>query len=168
LPPQVFAAPAIGDGILVAMGHITPSGTQLLAVQPGGNGDVRETNRLWEARLPRDVIGSGIVANGCVFLVAENGVAICLDGKTGEKKWEHRLRGTGSRGGSWSSLVLNQGKLLVGNQSGEVFVLEASPEFRLLETNSIPDETTCASPAIADHQVFLRTYEALWCFGALD
>ncbi len=58
--------------------------------------------------------------------------------------------------------------LLVGNHSGEVFVLEASPEFRLLETNSIPEETMCASPAVAHNQVFLRTYKALWCFGAAD
>jgi hypothetical protein len=63
-------------------------------------------------------------------------------------------------------MVLSQGKLLVGNHSGEMFVLDASPEFALRETNSIPDETTCASPAIAHNQVFLRTYDALWCFGA--
>jgi len=101
-------------------------------------------------------------------MVAENGIAICLDAKTGEKKWEKRLRGAGSRGGSWSSMVLSQGKLLMGNHSGEVFVLDASPEYQLIETNSIPDETTCASPAVAHNQVFLRTYEALWCFGASD
>jgi hypothetical protein len=62
-------------------------------------------------------------------------------------------------------MVLIDGQLLVGNHSGEVFVLKASPEFQVVETNSIPDETTCASPAVAHKQVFLRKYEALWCFG---
>ena len=168
LPPQVFATPAIGEDTLIAMGHLIPSGTQVMAVKLGGKGDVSETNVLWEIRWPKEVIGSGIVANGCVFLVAENGIAICLDSKSGEKKWEKRLRGAGSRGGSWSSMVLSDGKLFVGNHSGEVFVLKASPEFRLLQTNSIPDETTCASPAVAHNRVFLRTHEALWCFGAPD
>jgi outer membrane protein assembly factor BamB len=165
LPPQIFATPAVGEDFVVVMGHMVPSGTQVMAVKLGGNGDVVETHRLWGFRWSKDIVGSGIVANGCVFLVAENGIAICLDAKTGEKKWEKRLRGTGSRGGSWSSMILNRGKLLVGNHSGEVFVVDASPEFQLIETNSIPDETTCASPAVAHNQVFLRTYKALWCFG---
>lgn len=59
-------------------------------------------------------------------------------------------------------MVLIDGQLLVGNHSGEVFVLKASPEFQLVEKDSIPDEATCASPAVAHRQVFLRTYEALW------
>lgn len=165
LPQQVFASPAIGEGILVAMGHRIPSGTQIMAVKIGGNGDVSATNRLWEKSLPREYIGSGVVTNGCLFLVADNGSAICLDSKTGEQKWEQRLKGPAGPGGVWASIVLVGGKLLITNHSGVTFAVKAAPTFELLQTNPISKERTCASLALSEGQVFLRTHESLWCFG---
>jgi outer membrane protein assembly factor BamB len=161
LPPQVFASPAVAEGVLVAMGHISPIGTKVIAMKLGGSGDVTETHRLWEVNLKKECVGSGVVANGCVFLVAATGFIVCLDLKTGKKEWEERIPGDG---GSWSSLMLVDGRLMVANQSGEVFVLAASPKFELMHTNVIPTETTCSSLAIANGHVFLRTHNALWCF----
>jgi hypothetical protein len=46
-----------------------------------------------------------------------------------------------------------------------VSVLAAAPKFEVLDTNVIPTETTCSSPAVANGHVFLRTHDALWCFG---
>jgi len=169
LPQQVFASPAIGEGILVAMGHRIPSGTQIMAVKIGGKGDVSAMNRLWEKTMPREYIGSGIVTNGCLLLVADNGSAICLDSKTGEKKWEQRLKATGGGpGGSWSSIVLVGDKLLITNHSGVTFVMKAGSTFELLKTNPISKERTCASLALSEGQVFLRTHESLWCFGVAN
>jgi len=45
-------------------------------------------------------------------------------------------------------------------------VLRAAPTFEVLATNVVGEEATCASLAVSDGQVFLRTYDALWCFGA--
>jgi len=166
LPQQVFSSPAIGEGVLVAMGHRTPSGTQIVAVKLGGKGDISDTKCLWQKQLPREYIGSGIVAGGCVFLIADNGTALCLDIKTGETKWEQRLKGTsGGLGGSWSSIVRVGDRLLITNHSGVTFVVKAAPSFELLQTNPIFKERTCASLALSDGQVFLRTHESLWCFG---
>ena len=36
LPSQVFASSAVGEGVLVAMGHITPVGTKVIAMKLGG------------------------------------------------------------------------------------------------------------------------------------
>ncbi|MBV8264927.1 MAG: PQQ-binding-like beta-propeller repeat protein [Planctomycetaceae bacterium] len=162
LPDQVFASPAVGDGVLVAMGHVAPSGTKIIALKLGGQGDVTETNRLWEATVKKDCIGSGVVHDGCVFLVSQSGFALCLDLKTGKKVWEERLPGGA---GSWSSLVLVDGRLLAANHDGRVSVLAAAREFKVLHTNTIPAETTCSSPAVANGCVLLRTHDALWCFA---
>ena len=166
LPQQVISSPAIGEGVLVAMGHRIPSGTQIMAVKLGGKGDITATNRLWQKQMPREYIGSGIVANGCVFLIADNGTVLCLDIKTGETKWQQRLKGTsGGPGGSWSSIVRVDDRLLITNHSGVTFVVKAAPTFELLQTNPISKEKTCASLALSDGQVFVRTHESLWCIG---
>ena len=55
------------------------------------------------------------------------------------------------------------GKLLW--QSGDTFVLRASPKFEVLATNSVSEQTN-ASLAAADGELFFRTGKALWCFSA--
>jgi outer membrane protein assembly factor BamB len=163
LPQQVFTSPAIGDGILIATGHTAQDGTQASAVKLGGSGDVTATHRLWQKKTPKECVGSGVVVDGRIYFVRDHGFLICLDLTTGGKKWEKRLAGTSSSTGSWSSIVLADNKLFIVNQAGETFIVKASPEFELLATNSIGDEITCASPAVSNGQLFLRTYEALWC-----
>jgi len=56
------------------------------------------------------------------------------------------------------------GKIYVPNQSGDVFVLRAGPQFELLATNSV-GESTNASLAASDGELFMRTDKSLWCFA---
>jgi outer membrane protein assembly factor BamB len=158
---------------LVATGHrVVGGGTRVTAVRLDGRGamagDVTATHRLWQTDLPKDCVGSGVIAGGHVYLVTQSGFVGCLDLATGKKQWEKRLPGQGRLAGSWSSIVLAGGRLLIPNQAGEVFVLRASPAFELLGSNLAAEETTAASLAVADGRVYLRTYDALWCFGKAD
>ena len=166
---QAFASPAVGDGLLVASGHrLAGGGTRVVAIrlpQPSATGDLTAAIQLWKTDLPRECVGSGVVAAGRVFLVTQFGSIICLDQASGKKQWEKRLAGRGSTTGSWSSLLLAGGKLLIPNQAGEVFVLRASPQFELLSDNLACDEPTCASLALSDGRIWLRTHKSLWCFG---
>lgn len=168
LAEQAFASPAVGDGVIVVLGRPQAGGgTRATAIRLDAVavGDVTATHRLWDTKLPKECVGSPVIAGGHVYLVTTFGSIVCLDLTTGKKAGERRLSGTGSRGGSWSSIVVAGDKLLVPNQSGEVFVLKAAPELEILATNPAQDEITCASPVVCDGAVFLRTYDALWCFG---
>ncbi|MCX5636846.1 MAG: hypothetical protein NTX52_04015, partial [Planctomycetota bacterium] len=51
------------------------------------------------------------------------------------------------------------------NQSGDVFVLRASPQFELLATNSV-SEPTNASLAASNGELLMRTEKNLWCFAS--
>lgn len=164
LPDQAFASPAVGDGVLVATGHrVSGGGTRVTAIQLAG---IVPAHRLWQVDLPKDCVGSGVIVSGHLYLVTQFGSIICLRIADGSKVWEKRLSGRAAVGGSWSSIVVANDRLIIPNHSGEVFVLAASPEFKLLATNWAADETTCASAAISDGALFLRTYKALWCFGS--
>lgn len=167
LPVQAFASPAIGEGILVATGHRASGGTRVTAIKldPSAHGDITATHRLWQTDLPKDCVGSPIIAAGRAWIVTQLGTVACLDLATGKKQWEKRLPAHGSLGGSWSSFVLAEGKLWVANQSGDVFVLKPGRDFQLLARNAIADENTCASLAVADGCFLLRTWKALWCIG---
>ena len=168
LPEQAFASPAVGEGVMVALGRpVDGGGTRATAVRLDGRaaGDVTATHRLWQTHIPKECVGSPVIAGDHAYLITTFGSVVCLDLATGRKVRERRLSGTGDVGGSWSSILLAGDKLLIPNQSGEVFVVGASPELKVLATNTAGDELTCASLAASDGRLFLRTYEALWCFG---
>ena len=141
-------------------------GTRLTAIRLGASGDIAGPDRLWTVNLHKECVGSGVICDQHFFIPTQFGTVLCLDLKSGKKVWEKRLQGLGNSSGSWSSVVLADGKLLIPNQAGEVFILKASPQFEMFADNVLPtEEATCSSLAVSDGQVFLRTYKALWCFG---
>ncbi len=164
LGSTIYTTPVWGAGTIVGMTS-GPGGGGAIAVKPGGEGDVTESQRVWRLERVKGSIGSGVIHDGHLFTISQDGIATCLDLKDGKTVWEERLKGSGSRGGSWSSMLLADGKIYVPNQSGDVFVLRAAPKFELLATNSVA-ESTNASLAASDGEVFMRTDKALWCFAA--
>ena len=159
----IYTTPLAGENIVVAMSS-DMNGGNAIALKPGGKGDVTESQRVWRLERVKGAIGSGVIYQGHIYTIDRDGIAACLDLKTGEKVWEERLKGSGSRGGSWSSMLLANGKIYVPNQSGDVFVLRASPKFEVLATNSVR-ESTNASLAASDGELFMRTDKSLWCFA---
>ena len=164
LGSTIYTTPVWGGGTIVGMTS-GPGGGGAIAVRPGGSGDVTESQRVWRLERMKGAIGSGVIHDGHFFTISQDGIAGCFDLKDGKTIWEERLKGGGSRGGSWSSMLLADGKIYAPNQSGDVFVLRAAPKFEILATNSI-GEPTNASLAASDGEVFMRTDKALWCFAA--
>ncbi len=160
----IFTTPVSGGGVVVGMSSGAMGGS-VLAVRPGGNGDVTQSQRVWRLeRLKSQSIGSGVIHDGYLYLIGEGGIASCLELKTGNKVWEERLKGPGAKTSSWSSMLLAGGRIYVPNQSGDVFVLRAGPKFELLATNSV-NEPTNASLAASNGDLFLRTDRSLWCLA---
>jgi outer membrane protein assembly factor BamB len=155
----VYPSPLYSDGIVVAMGGF---GGPSLAVKAGGSGDVTSTHRLWQFPKSRQMIGSGVVSGGRIYVVDNSGIAECLELETGKVVWTSRLKGSGESGGVWSSPVLNRDKIYVMNKSAEVFIFKAAPQFELLATNALGEESN-SSVVISEGGVFLRTHSALWC-----
>jgi outer membrane protein assembly factor BamB len=159
LGPLVYASPvcSAADRIVVALsGFHGPD----LAVRAGGKGDVTATHRLWRhAQGIPQRIGSPVIVGGHAFLLNESGLAQGFDLKTG-KDLGPRERVSASQ--SWSSPVAAAGRLYVPNQAGDTLVLAASPPFEVLARNPL-GERVLSSIALSDGQVFVRTYQHLWC-----
>jgi outer membrane protein assembly factor BamB len=160
----IYATPVWGENAVVAMSSGMVKGN-VIAVKPGGSGDVTESRRLWhlEIEIAKSRIGSGVIHEGHFYAISYHGIAECVELKTGKTMWEQQLKGQGEKSSSWSSMLLADGKIYVPNQSGDVFVLRASPQFELLATNSV-SEPTNASIAASNGELLMRTDKNLWCF----
>jgi outer membrane protein assembly factor BamB len=162
LNPLVYSSTLFGEGILIAMGGYSGS---TVAVRPGGDGDVTASHRLWHEPRDRGHIGSGVIKEGHIYIQNMNGIVECVELKTGKSLWKERLKGSGSRSESWSSVVLAGDRLYLVNQGSDCFVLRASPTFEVLAHNPLNDGMTNASVAACDGNLFIRTHAHLWCIG---
>jgi outer membrane protein assembly factor BamB len=158
----IYTSPIGGEGVVVGMGGF--QGTTV-AVKGGGKGNVTATHRLWRHERTKNRLGSGVVHDGHVYILNTEGIAECIELKSGKTLWQERVKGKGPNSQSWSSMVLAGDRIYVLNQSGDTVVLKAAPKFEVLAVNALENELTNSSPAISDGQIFIRTHKHLWCIG---
>jgi outer membrane protein assembly factor BamB len=156
-----YTSPLFADGIVVAMGGFNGMS---VAVKAGGSGDITKENRLWRHPRTKQRIGSGVIHDGHIYIHNDDGVAECFEMTTGKTVWTERLKGDGSRGVNWSSVMLADGLCYTINQSGDCFVFKASPQFEQVAANSLGEHSN-SSIVPSDGQLFIRTYQNLWCIG---
>ena len=161
LNPLVYTSPLYDPGkqLIVAMGGFMGVA---LAVKAGGAGDVTATRRLWHHPKTKQRIGSGVIHDGHIYILNDPGIAECFELETGKLVWEERLKGPAAKSDNWSSMISAGDRLYVINQGGDTFVLNASPQFEVMATNSI-SEMTISSLAVSNGELFIRSYRNLWC-----
>jgi len=159
LNPLIYTSPMVsGENVIVLGGYYGNS----ISVKTGGKGDVTETNRLWHKVRHNGGIGTGVIKDGKYYYQTSGGIANCLDVATGELHWEARLPGAGK---SWGSFVLAGDRIYTLSQAGDSVVFKADPEEFSVVAQSDLGEHTNSSIAVSDGQLFIRTYEALWCIA---
>jgi len=155
---QTYVTPQFTDGMLVVMSGTTAHGVR----PPKESGD--EPELVWTQEKGKFRFSSGVTTAKHIYYLSENGLAECWEKNSGHVLWQERLQGPGKKNTSWSSLSKAGDRIYAPNQSGDVFVFAADPEFRILSTNSIAEPTN-ASLALAEGTVVMRTDLALWCFA---
>lgn len=160
LTKLVYTSPVTDGQYAVAMSGY---GGAAIGFKLGGSGDVTETNRLWHHNKSNPQrIGSGVIVGEHLYMANAGANTIqCIEVKTGKDLWDKQTLGVAC----WGSLVLADGKLYTTDQNGDTFVLEAKPKFELVARNKLGEHCN-ASPAISNGDIFIRTYQHLWCIGA--
>ena len=95
-----------------------------------------------------------IVYGDYLYSCRDNGVVSCYKADTGERIYEKRL-GRGATGFTASPVAAN-GKIYFTSEVGDIYVIQAGPEFKVLSTNSVGD-ICMATPAISEGTLFFRT-----------
>lgn len=132
----------------------------LYAIKPNGEGDVTETHVAWklEKNIPHT---PSLIAEGPdLFMVADNGMASCVEAATGKVHWgPERIDGAYS-----ASPVISDGKIYFQSEEGKTTVVKAARTFQKIATSDM-GERTLASFAVADGKLFVRTEKNLFAFN---
>ena len=170
LAEVTIPTPVVADGLVyVTSGYrdLKP----IYAIRPGGRGDITleddQTSNpsiAWKLDRGGPYMPTPIAYRGHLYVCPNNGLLSCYDAATGERIWRKRLK---NKHGYTASPVAADGKIYFVSESGEVTVVAAGSEFKLLARNEM-NETCMATPAISDGMIFIRTQHHLYGIGATD
>jgi len=147
--------PLFNDGqLIICTGFMKP---EMWAIRPQAITndselqDLSASNVNWKVTSQIPANPSPIWIDGRVYLVSDQGVASCLDAKTGKTIWKERMGGNFS-----SSLVQIGNRIYFSNETGTTTVIEAGEKFNQLAVNEI-DGQIMASLAVLHDGIFLRS-----------
>jgi outer membrane protein assembly factor BamB len=156
-----------GDGILteeewdLAMNPKNPSGG-LIRTKLNGKGDVTKTNVGWRYTKGLPYVLAPLIYNHVLYVIRNGGILTTIDPETGEQLREERLKD--ALGEYYAQPVAGDGKLYFINKEGKATVLRAGKDWEKLSSGDF-NEQVVATPAIANSRIYVRTEEALYCFG---
>jgi outer membrane protein assembly factor BamB len=149
---EIIVSPVYGDG-MVFLQLWRQSSIHAIRLAPNG----KPPEVVWVSEKPGPQEASPLYYRGLLYAWMDNGVLVCLDGKTGKEVYRKRLGGASN-----SSPIGSNGRVYLSNIEGTTFVVKASRDFELLATNSLGERIT-ASPAVSGNKLFYRTDSHLYC-----
>ena len=157
LTQRCVSSPIVAGGLVFVGCGQGGNGQHLLAIRPGNASEPPQ-----EAyRLKQNVsqVTTPVVAGDLLFVWSDRGIVSCYDVATGKQHWRERI------GGDYHGSPIRIGdRILNVSRNGDVVVLAADRNFKVLARNSVA-EPCIATPAVANHRLFLRTEAALYCIG---
>jgi outer membrane protein assembly factor BamB len=156
------------DGLITQQEWETMSGVFakaencLMAIRPGGTGDITQTHVLWKQKRSLPYIPSPLHYRGRLYTIRNGGMATCWNAKTGQPLYQDERLGT--LGDYYASPVAADGKVYFTSQKGVVVVVQAGDALNILAKNDL-GEAIQATPAIVEGKLYVRTAGRFMAFG---
>jgi len=141
--------PENGEGV----GH-------LYCIDASKSGDITESGRVWHDDKIRRSISTVAVAGGLVYAADFSGFLHCLDAATGAPQWTFDMLAA-----VWGSPLVADGKVYLGDEDGDVVVLEAGKALKkLAETNM--GSAVYSTPVAANGALYIMNASRLFSIAA--
>lgn len=135
-----------------------PSALVAVRLEPG-----QPPRQLW--RYQKSFIGvvpSPIRVNDVLYVIKNGGILTAFDGETGEVVKAGRVQGATDPYSA--SPVSAEGRLYLASEAGKLAVVNGGREWSVLAVNDLGEEIF-ATPALSGGRIYIRTAEAVYCFG---
>src|SRR5712691_4165308 len=140
--------PEHGEGV----GH-------LYAIDPTKRGDITKSGMLWHYDKIRRSVSTAAVYNDLLFYADFSGFLHCLDRKTGKPYWTHDMLAA-----IWGSPMVIDGKVYLGDEDGDIVVLQASKEKKLIAEMNM-GSSVYSTPVPANGALFIVNRNQLFALA---
>jgi outer membrane protein assembly factor BamB len=162
---ELIATPVIFDNVVyIANGQDPEHGEgvgHLYAIDATKRGDITESGRIWHYGAPaadaiRRSISTASIKDGVLYIADFSGFLHALDVKTGKPLWKHDMFAA-----MWSSTLIADGKLYLGDEDGDVIVMQAGREKKIIAENTM-DSSVYSSVITAKGVMYIMTRNNLF------
>ena len=148
------ARPVSGNGLLyITTGYMKAS---MLAIRVTRNGDEQQAEIAWRCTKQVPNVSSPLLIGDKMYFVSDQGVASCLDARTGDTHWTERI---GKH--FWASPFYADERIYFFDRDGTTTVIAADDKYQRLAINKLDGEMLATAAAV-DHALVLRTDKALY------
>ncbi len=157
---RTIAGATAGEGLIVTVTSGFQNRGQTVAVKAGGTGDITATHRAWSLTKFSPDCPTPVIHRGLLFTIRDDGMASCVDLKSGQPHWQERLFSDNVK----VSPVAADGRIYFTSGQANCVVVKADARFEVLARNEWNAETL-SSPALSDGRIYLRTLSGLACLA---
>jgi outer membrane protein assembly factor BamB len=150
------ARPLVGHGWVYLSTGFPKS--ELLAIRPGGSGDVTASAVVWKASKGVGSKPSPVLVDDLIYSLQDNGVLSCFDAKTGAEIYQQRILKNCS-----ASLLFADGAIYCFGEDGGTVLVAPGREFKEIGKGKLDSGgRTMGTPAISGKALFIRTATHLY------
>lgn len=157
---EIISTPVIHkDRVYIANGQDPENGEgvgHLYSIDATKRGDITESGRTWHYDKIRRSISTAAIADGILYLTDFSGFFHCLDAATGKPYWVYDLLAA-----VWASPVVIGDKVYIGDEDGDVVVMQAGKEEKLLAEINM-GSSVYGSAVPANDAIFLTNRNQLF------
>jgi outer membrane protein assembly factor BamB len=130
----------------------------LTCIDATKSGDVTKTAKIWSYdKIHRSISTVSIdPATGLLFVGDFSGYLHCLDAETGQPYWTHDMKAH-----MWGSTLVADGKVYVGDEDGDLVVLAATKEKKIISTTNL-GAAIYSTPIIANGVIYVHSQSHLF------
>jgi hypothetical protein len=130
--------------------------TWLKCIDAAGSGDITQTGLRWSYALQKHGMSTPSISDGLVFVADTTGMVHCVDAETGKPYWTHDTGGE-----VWGSTLVADGKVYVGTHKGDLCVLAAGREKRVIASVNLGSPIN-GTPVAANGTLYVATMKRLY------
>jgi outer membrane protein assembly factor BamB len=163
---NIIATPVAHDGkVYLGVGQDPEHGEgpgHFYCIDATKEGDVTESGKIWHIGGEdfHRSISTAAVADGLVYIADLSGFLYCLDAATGKRHWKHDTYAA-----IWGSPYVVDGKVMLGDEEGEVLVAAHGKEFKELATNDMQN-AVYTTPVAANGVLYITNRNTLFAIAA--
>ncbi|MDG1891173.1 MAG: PQQ-binding-like beta-propeller repeat protein [Verrucomicrobiota bacterium] len=164
-PSELISSPVFyKDRVYIAIGQDPEHGEgvgNLVCIDATKKGDITKDGALWTYEKINRTISTASIdpESGLLFMSDYSGFVYCLDAETGEEQWIHDMKAH-----MWGSTLVADGKVFLGDEDGDLVVLAATREKKLL-TEVYFGAPIYSTPVAANGTLYVGTQTHLYAIG---
>ena len=164
-PSEIIGTPVFyRDRVYVAIGQDPEHGEgvgMLSCIDASGKGDISVSGAVWTYDKINRTISTVSIdpETGLLFVCDYSGFLYCLDAETGKEYWIYDMKAH-----MWSSTMVADGKVFLGDEDGDFVILKADRELEVLSEVNF-GAPIYSSPVAANGVLFVGTQTHLYAIA---